>query len=152
MFTEEIIKESTFDKFKNLQLSKLNEALIKKEVDLEIISYLNEINSLQKFVTLWSCIGHKETPSPYGGGGAYLALATDFSPTYFIQHYHEVANRHLYNYRKGAYFNKCINLEIGVSEEIPIYIFRFGINSLDYRQEMIETQIKDLINFLKSLH
>jgi hypothetical protein len=152
MFIEEIIRESTFDKFKSLQLSKLSEALTKKEVDIEIIPYLNEINSLEKFVTLWSCIGHEESSSPYGGGGAYLTIATDFSPTYFIEHYHKVANHHLHHSKKGTYFNKCIDLSLGVSEEIPTYVFRFGINSLCYNHKMIETQIQDLIDFLKSLH
>jgi len=139
------MKIEDFIRYKSEQIEKLVTAIFKNEVDLEIIPYLSEINHLQNFVTVWSCIGHDGDPH------AYLSFASPLDPAKIIFAYKAFA---MEVFAKNAKLTKVhpYNMEIHYSEEGHLnYTFRLGIHLLGYNRESVESHLSKVIEFLKSI-
>jgi hypothetical protein len=140
------MKIEDFVKYKSEQIEKLVTAIFKNEVDLEIIPYLSEINHLQNFVTVWSCIGHDNDPH------AYLSFASPLDPAKIIFAYKSFAMEVFKDKVPKLSEVSPYNMEIRYSEEGHLnYTFRLGVHIPKYNRASVEFHLSKIVEFLKSI-
>ncbi len=140
------MKIEDFVKYKSEQIEKLVTAIFKNEVDLEIIPYLSEINHLQNFVTVWSCIGHDGDPH------AYLSFASPLDPAKIIFAYKAFAMEVFKDKVPKLSKVSPYIMEITYSEEgLLNYIFRLGVHIPKYNRASVEFHLSKIVEFLKSI-